>query len=80
MAGLEIVKDATHVKALGMGMNLGDLGQKLPELEAACNRKIEAQEDFKNIIEQKNRSNAGESVAACGLYLVKIGYPEDIKL
>lgn len=37
-------------------------------------------EEFKNIIEQKNRNIAGESVAACGLYLVKIGYPEDIKL
>jgi tRNA pseudouridine38-40 synthase len=31
--------------------------------------------DFKNIIESKNRSNAGQSVPACGLYLVKIEYP-----
>ncbi len=37
-------------------------------------------EDFKKIIEQKNRSNAGESVAACGLYLIKIAYPENIKV
>jgi tRNA pseudouridine38-40 synthase len=30
--------------------------------------------DFKAIIESKNRSNAGQSVPACGLYLVKIEY------
>ncbi|RDC55120.1 tRNA pseudouridine(38-40) synthase TruA [Pedobacter chinensis] len=32
-------------------------------------------EDFKTIIESKNRSNAGQSVPACGLYLVKVEYP-----
>lgn len=32
-------------------------------------------EDFKEIIESKNRSNAGQSVAACGLYLVRVEYP-----
>ncbi|WP_421942596.1 tRNA pseudouridine(38-40) synthase TruA [Pedobacter sp.] len=32
-------------------------------------------EDFKHIIDSKNRSNAGQSVPACGLYLVKVGYP-----
>jgi tRNA pseudouridine38-40 synthase len=31
--------------------------------------------DFKLIIESKNRSKAGQSVPACGLYLVKIEYP-----
>ena len=31
--------------------------------------------DFKAIIESKNRSNAEQSVPACGLYLVKIEYP-----
>lgn len=31
--------------------------------------------EFKAIIESKNRSNAGQSVPACGLYLVKIEYP-----
>lgn len=30
--------------------------------------------DFKAIIESKNRSNAGQSVPACGLYLVKVEY------
>ncbi|WP_316831150.1 tRNA pseudouridine(38-40) synthase TruA [Pedobacter aquatilis] len=30
---------------------------------------------FKNIIDSKNRSNAGQSVPACGLYLVKVEYP-----
>lgn len=32
-------------------------------------------DDFKAIIESKNRSNAGQSVPACGLYLVKVEYP-----
>lgn len=32
-------------------------------------------EEFKNIIDSKNRSNAGQSVPACGLYLVKVSYP-----
>jgi len=32
-------------------------------------------EDFKSIIESKNRSNAGQSVPACGLYLVSVEYP-----
>jgi len=31
--------------------------------------------DFKNIIDSKDRSNAGQSVPACGLYLVKVEYP-----
>jgi tRNA pseudouridine38-40 synthase len=35
---------------------------------------IEA-EEIRNIIESKNRSNAGQSVPACGLYLVRITYP-----
>lgn len=30
---------------------------------------------FKEIIESKNRSNAGQSVPACGLYLVSVIYP-----
>ena len=32
-------------------------------------------EQFKEIIESKNRSNAGQSVPACGLYLVSVIYP-----
>jgi len=31
--------------------------------------------DFKDIIESKNRSKAGQSVPACGLYLVSVKYP-----
>ncbi|TKC61179.1 tRNA pseudouridine(38-40) synthase TruA [Pedobacter hiemivivus] len=31
--------------------------------------------DFKEIVESKNRSNAGQSVPACGLYLVNVIYP-----
>ncbi len=33
--------------------------------------------DFKKIIESKQRSNAGVSVPACGLYLVKVEYPQN---
>ena len=32
-------------------------------------------DDFRNIIESKNRSKAGFSVPAHGLYLVKVEYP-----
>lgn len=32
-------------------------------------------EDVADIVASKNRSNAGQSVPACGLYLVKIAYP-----
>lgn len=32
-------------------------------------------EDVKEIIESKNRSNAGQSVPACGLFLTKVEYP-----
>ncbi len=35
-------------------------------------------EEFCRIIESKNRSQAGASVPACGLYLTKVEYPEDI--
>ncbi|MBK7183572.1 MAG: tRNA pseudouridine(38-40) synthase TruA [Bacteroidetes bacterium] len=35
-------------------------------------------EDLKSIIESKNRSNAGASVPACGLYLTKIKYPSQL--
>ena len=31
--------------------------------------------EFRQIIESKNRSNAGQSVPACGLYLVEVEYP-----
>ncbi|MCB0457150.1 MAG: tRNA pseudouridine(38-40) synthase TruA [Flavobacteriaceae bacterium] len=37
-------------------------------------------EDFKTIIESKNRSNAGASAPAHGLYLTNIEYPESIKV
>lgn len=37
-----------------------------------------SQQDFVNIILSKNRSNAGASVPAKGLYLVKVDYPKDI--
>jgi len=32
-------------------------------------------EDIRGVIESKDRSNAGESVPACGLYLTKVKYP-----
>lgn len=34
-------------------------------------------EKFKEIIESKTRSNAGLSAHACGLYLIKVDYPEN---
>jgi tRNA pseudouridine38-40 synthase len=34
-------------------------------------------QDFRVVIEKKDRSSAGASVAAKGLFLVDIGYPED---
>jgi len=36
--------------------------------------------DFKNIIESKNRNNAGVSVPASGLFLINIVYPDKIYL
>jgi tRNA pseudouridine38-40 synthase len=34
-------------------------------------------EEFENVIKSKNRSNAGFSVPAGGLYLIKVEYPDD---
>ena len=45
------MKDKADVKALGQGINLTQLRQALPELEAACHRKIESAEDYKNAIQ-----------------------------
>ena len=36
------------------------------------------EDDFKAVIERKDRNSAGASVAAKGLFLVDIGYPESI--
>jgi len=35
-------------------------------------------EDVHTIIRSKNRSNAGTSVPACGLYLTEVAYPPSI--
>lgn len=35
-------------------------------------------QDFRTVIEKKDRSSAGASVAAKGLFLVDIGYPDDV--
>lgn len=37
-------------------------------------------EEFKMIIESKNRSNAGASAPAYGLYLTSVEYPQNLKL
>jgi tRNA pseudouridine38-40 synthase len=37
-------------------------------------------DDLRQIIAGKNRSDAGESVPACGLFLSNIEYPENIFL
>ena len=47
---MTITTDGTTLKALGQGINLTALRKAIPELEAACNRKIEATEDFKNLL------------------------------
>jgi len=40
----------------------------------AIGRKEIAPNDIRKIIESKNRSNAGTSVPACGLYLTEVKY------
>jgi tRNA pseudouridine38-40 synthase len=35
-------------------------------------------EEFKHVIENKNRQSAGTSVPACGLYLNKVTYPNNV--
>ena len=47
---MSTVSEKAKLSALGQGINLTALNAALPELEAACNRKIEATEDFKNAI------------------------------
>lgn len=41
-------------------------------------RKRLSLEEFRNIIEAKDRAKAGKAVPACGLYLVDVVYPEGI--
>lgn len=36
--------------------------------------------DFEHIIGSKDRKKAGENAPACGLYLVKVDYPDDIRI
>lgn len=40
-----------NVRALGQGINLTEIRTRLPQLEALCNRKTEAAEDFRNAIQ-----------------------------
>jgi tRNA pseudouridine38-40 synthase len=35
-------------------------------------------EEFRQVIERRDRCSAGESVPACGLFLVKVEYDEEI--
>ena len=65
------VTDAAMTTALGQGINLTKLRKSLPELEAACNRKIEAQEDFKNLI-QVAAINAGIIPGVLSQYIVAV--------
>ena len=48
---MDHVTDKAQVRALAAGINLTALRGSISLLEAACNRKIEAQEDFKNGIQ-----------------------------
>lgn len=50
---MDQVTSKTEVKALGQGVNLSVLRDALSELEASCNLKIEASENFKNLITLK---------------------------
>ncbi len=43
-------KDRKNVRALGAGINLTEIKTSIPELEAACNRKIEATADFDAVL------------------------------
>ena len=65
------VTDAAMTTALGQGINLTKLRKSLPELEAACNRKIEAQEDFKNLI-QVAAINAGIIPGVLSQYIIAV--------
>lgn len=47
---MEAVSNKTNVQALGQGINITAMSKAIPELEAACNHKIEAQENFTNLI------------------------------
>lgn len=46
-----MMKDKTEVRALSQGINLTALRGSLAELDAACLRKIEAAEAFKNAVQ-----------------------------
>jgi tRNA pseudouridine38-40 synthase len=37
-------------------------------------------EDFRQVIEAKNRCSAGHSVSACGLYFIEAEYPQNINI
>jgi hypothetical protein len=48
---MDKVTDRTNVRALSQGINLTEIKSGIPELEALCNHKIEASENFKNAIQ-----------------------------
>lgn len=48
---METISSETQVRALGKGINLSALIKALPQLEAACNHKIEASGDFNDAVQ-----------------------------
>jgi hypothetical protein len=48
---MEATEERTQVRALAAGINIMALRGSIEELEQACLRKIDAQEQFKNVIQ-----------------------------
>lgn len=48
--GVEVNTTMGRIHAAGMGIKLNEIRDSAPQLEAACNRKLEAAEDFANAI------------------------------
>lgn len=47
---MTVVSDKTKVRAISQGINLTEIKTAIPELEAACNAKMDAAERFKEVI------------------------------
>ena len=47
---MTIASDKTKVRAISQGINLSELKQFIPELEAACYSKMDSAERFKDVI------------------------------
>ena len=77
MAICEIVND-TLIFSIEADRFLRNMVRAIVGTLVAVGEKKISIEEFVEIIESKNRSKAGASVPACGLYLVSIKYPKII--